>query len=76
MSHPANVRNEWYVREFGLMIVSAAQSEAVRITPDKPFEFAARFVAHDGPLSPEAADSLHAGFAKVNAGELRAWIGN
>lgn len=75
MSHPANVRNEWYTREFGLMIVSAAQTEAVRITPEQPFEFAARFVAHDGPLSPEEADGLHASFAAVKADDLRAWAG-
>jgi hypothetical protein len=74
MSHPANVRNEWYVREFGLMIVSAAQTEAVQITPEQPFEFAARFVAHDGPLSTEEADRLHASFAVVKADELRAYI--
>jgi hypothetical protein len=74
MSHPANVRNEWYVREFGLMIVSAAQTAAVRITAERPFEFAARFVAHDGPLSPEAADQLHAAFAAANADELRAFV--
>ncbi|MEN3940183.1 DUF6807 family protein [Prosthecobacter sp. SYSU 5D2] len=74
MSHPANVRNEWYVREFGLMIVSAAQSEAVRITPETPFEFAARFVAHDGVLPPEAADQLQARFAAVTADELRAFL--
>lgn len=51
MSHPANPRNEWYLREFGLMIVSAAQSEPVRITTEFPFQYAARFLAHDGELS-------------------------
>lgn len=72
MSHPSNVRNEWYAREFGLMIVSAAQSEAVRVTADLPFEFGARFVAHDGPISHAAADALHADFATVSATQLRA----
>jgi hypothetical protein len=56
------------------MIVSAAQTEAVQITPEQPFEFAARFVAHDGPLSTEEADHLHASFAVVKADELRAYI--
>jgi len=74
MSHPANVRNEWYVREFGLMIVSAAQSAAVRITAETPFEFGTRFVAHDGPLSHETAEQLHAGFATVTADQLRALV--
>lgn len=74
MSHPANIRNEWYVREFGLMIVSAAQTEAVRITPEKPFEFAARFVAHDGAFPPEEAETLYAQFAKASAAELRAFV--
>ncbi len=74
MSHPANVRNEWYVREFGLMIISAAQTAVVRITAETPFEFGARFVAHDGPLLPEAADQLHADFAAAKADELRAFV--
>jgi hypothetical protein len=72
--HPANVRNDWYVREFGLTIVSAAQTAAVRITTETPFEFGARFVAHDGPLSPETAEQLHAEFATVTADQLRALV--
>lgn len=74
MSHPANVRNAWGVREFGLMIISGAQQEPVRITAEKPFEFAARFAAHDGQLPPEVADRLHAQFAAVKADELRAFL--
>jgi hypothetical protein len=74
MSHPANVRNEWYVREFGLLIVSAAQTVPVRITEAAPFEFAARFVAHDGPLAAGAADQLHAEFTRTGAGGLRAFL--
>jgi hypothetical protein len=74
MSHPANVRNEWYVREFGLMIVSAAQTQAVRITTDAPFEFGVRFVAHDGQLPKESAEQLHADFAGVRADKLRALV--
>lgn len=74
MSHPANVRNEWYVREFGLLIVSAAQSAAVRITAESPFEFGARFVAHDGPLASETADQIHADFATITAEQLRAFV--
>lgn len=72
MSHPGNVRNQWYMREFGLMIVSAAQTSPLRITSEQPFEFAARFVAHDGLLRPEAADRLHAEFSAVSASDLRA----
>ncbi len=72
MSHPGNVRNEWYAREFGLMIISAAQSEPVRVTADSPFEFGARFVAHDGLMSHATADALHAEFAAVTAAQLRA----
>ncbi len=71
MSHPANAKNEWYAREFGLMIVSGAQTAPVRITEDTPFEFAARCVAHDGPLPPETADRLHREFAAVTAAQLR-----
>lgn len=71
MSHPGNVRNEWYVREFGLMIDSAAQTAAVRITTETPFEFGARFVAHDGPLSPATADRPSDEFAAARAEERR-----
>ncbi len=71
MSHPANPRNEWYAREFGLMIVSAAQSEPVRITPEAPFAFAARFIAHDGPLAAAEADRLHTAFSALTAASLR-----
>jgi hypothetical protein len=70
ISHPGNVRNEWYVREFGLMIVSPAQTTPVRITTEQPLEFAARFVAHDGPLSNGDLDTLHANFAATKIGDL------
>jgi hypothetical protein len=64
ISHPENVRNQFYVREYGLISVSAMLGHDVRLTRQEPFHFAARFVAHDGPLAPEAADRLHAEFAK------------
>ena len=74
MSHPANVRNEWNAREFGLMILSAAQTVPLRITEDKPFEFAARYVAHDGPLDPAAANALHAAFGRTSRDDCRAYL--
>ncbi|MBI3463915.1 MAG: PmoA family protein, partial [Planctomycetes bacterium] len=74
MSHPANLRNEWYLREFGLMIISAAQSQPVRITTESPFEYAARFVAHDGKLSSGAADQLHAEFGGVTMAALKSLV--
>lgn len=46
----------------------------VRITPETPFEFAARFVAHDGVLPPAVADQLQARFAAVTADELRSFL--
>ncbi|MGH7958137.1 MAG: DUF6807 family protein [Opitutaceae bacterium] len=74
MSHPGNVRNQWYMREFGLMIISAAQTAPLRITAEKPFEFAVRFVAHDGVLAPAAANRLHADFSATRADELRVFM--
>lgn len=74
MSHPSNPCNEWYVRDFGLMIVSAAQSAPVRITAERPFEFAARFVAHDEALSPPVADALYREFASATAEQVRSFL--
>jgi hypothetical protein len=58
MASPGNVRNEWYVREFGLMEVSPTLGHDVRVTAEQPLVFATRFIAHDGPLSPAQADTL------------------
>jgi len=74
ISHPANPKNEWYAREFGLIIISAAQTVPLRITHEKPFEFAARYAAHDGPLVPQAADELHAAFGRLTADECRQYL--
>lgn len=63
IAHPKNVRNQFYVREYGLMTVSAMLTEDVHITPENPFLFAARVAAHDGPLAPRLADRWHADFA-------------
>ncbi len=65
-SHPGNVRNEFYCRGWGLIICSATLGHEVRVTHDKPFHFAARFVAHDGELTHEAADELYQQFAAVD----------
>ena len=61
--HPGNVRNEFYCRGWGLMISSATLGHDVRVTHDQPFHFAARYVAHDGELTPASADELHRQFA-------------
>jgi hypothetical protein len=58
------IRNEFYVREYGLMTVSAMLSHDVRLTRQEPFCFAARFVAHDGPLVVKTADRLYGEFAE------------
>jgi hypothetical protein len=63
-SHPSNVRNEFYCRGWGLMICSATLGHDVRVTRDDPFQFAARFVAHDNDLTHESATELHEQFAK------------
>jgi hypothetical protein len=62
-SHPDNVRNEFYCRPWGLMICSATLGHDVRVSDDEPFEFSARFVAHDGDLTDKVADDLYQEFA-------------
>jgi hypothetical protein len=64
IGHPDNERNEFYVREYGLMTVSAMLGHDVRLTRQDPFHFAARFVAHDGPVEVDTTDRLHAEFAE------------
>ena len=58
MGHPENVRNQWYMQGWGLMEVSPALGEDVAFSKERPFRFAARYVAHDGELEPKAADQL------------------
>lgn len=65
-SHPNNNRNEFYSRGWGLMILSPTLGHDVRVTKDKPLQFAARFVAHDGALAGETAEELSDEFAAVD----------
>ena len=64
ISHPQNLRNEFYCRSWGLMICSATLGHDVRVTAEQPFRFAARYVAHDGPLGADAANRLYAAFSE------------
>jgi len=61
--HPDNIRNEFYCRPWGLMICSATLGHDVHVDDDQPFQFAARFVAHDGELKHEDANNLYDEFA-------------
>ena len=63
ISHPNNVRNEFYCRGWGLMICSATLGHEVEVRDDQPFFHAARYVAHDGELSTRAANRLYDEFA-------------
>ena len=63
MGHPGNLRNQFYVRKYGMMEVSAMLDTDVRLTADAPLVFAARFVAHDGPMAAATADRLYEEFA-------------
>lgn len=65
-SHPDNSRNEFYSRGWGLMILSPTLGHDVRVTKDKPLQFAARYVAHDGALTWKAAEELSQEFAAVD----------
>lgn len=64
ISHPQNVRNEFYSRGWGLMICSPALGHDVAVSKQDPFRFAARFVAHDGELTHNAAEALYADFSQ------------
>lgn len=63
LSHPQNVRNQVYVREFGLMLLSPTLGTDQGITAQTPLSCAARFVAHDGELHPATADEWHEQFS-------------
>ena len=63
ISHPNNQRNEFYCRSWGLMICSATLGHEVEVRGDRPFLYAARYVAHDHELLPSAADQLYDQFA-------------
>jgi hypothetical protein len=62
IAHPANPRNQFYVREYGVMMLSPTLGHDVRLEHGASLRFAARFVAHDGPLDAGSADRLHADF--------------
>ena len=60
MGHPQNPLNEYYVQDWGLMVVSAMLEKDLSFSKAKPFRFAARYVAHDGELAATTADQLYA----------------
>jgi hypothetical protein len=64
MGHPRNLRNEYYVQDWGLMEVSAMLDKDVSFSKARPFEFAARYLAHDGALAPESAERICEEFGK------------
>ncbi len=68
MGHPKNLRNEYYMQDWGLMEVSPALGHDVEFSAAKPFHFAARYVAHDGEISPAAADRLLRQFGEKRIG--------
>lgn len=74
MSHPANPKNEWYAREFGVLLISAAQTVPVRITAEEPFVFAARYISHDGPLDVARTNRLHEAFARSSPDDCLRYI--
>ena len=63
MGHPSNIRNQFYYREWGLMEVSPCLNANVPFSVKEPFQFAARYVAHDGRLSASDANELFDDFA-------------
>jgi len=64
MGHPANLRNQFYVREYGLMTVSAMLTQDVELREAQSWPFAVRFVAHDGPLDRRVAEGWYTDFAR------------
>lgn len=63
LSHPRNIRNQFYVRDWGLMEVSPVLGEEAAFSREKPFRFAARYLAHDGDLDAAMTESSYAEFA-------------
>lgn len=63
IGHPKNIRNQYYVRDWGLMEVSPTLGEEVSFSAKKPFRFAARYIAHDGDLDLEETNALQKDFA-------------
>jgi len=63
MGHADNPRNQFFLRKYGMMEVSAMLDTDVRLTDDAPLEFAARFIAHDGPIADATADRLYQEFS-------------
>ncbi|MGB0581197.1 MAG: DUF6807 family protein [Limisphaerales bacterium] len=64
MGHPENIRNQYYMRDWGLMEVSPCLNTEVEINAASPFRFAARYVAHDGKIAPETNENLLRDFGK------------
>ena len=58
MGHPGNIRNQYYMRDWGLMEVSPCLNTDVEFSATKPFRFGARYVAHDGEIRPETLEGL------------------
>ena len=65
MGHPDNVRNQYYVQEWGLMEVSPVLGEDAEFNSGNPYRFAARYVAHDGEIQSVTADKLFSSFGNL-----------
>jgi len=63
MGHANNLRNQFFLRKYGMMEVSAMLDTDVRLTDEAPLVFAARFVAHDGRITDVTADRLYQEFS-------------
>jgi len=63
MGHADNLRSQFFLRKYGMMEVSAMLDADVWLTDDAPLVFAARFVAHDGPMGDATADRLYEDFS-------------
>ena len=68
IGHPKNIRNEYYVRDWGLMEVSPVLGHEHTFSKVEPFRFAARYVAHDGEMAADEAARLTDEFAKKPVG--------
>ena len=64
MGHPGNVRNQYYLQDWGLMEVSPVLGEDAEFSSESPFQCAARYVAHDGELAAASLNGLHADFGE------------
>jgi len=63
MAHPGNLRNQFYTRDSGIFIFSPALGDDMPVTRERAFQYACRYVAHDGQAVVGDLEELYREFA-------------